>query len=230
MPGSYGIGQRGGERFLVVTAPRIRYIGFNELFRVSQRVPIEPGTTYTAYVVARAPEKTDLHIEVCEKLLLYPGDCRATPGILDRACSIVRWPSCVVFASSKRSCKVARRRFVGLAAGVTCSVPRPTVVADGLGGDDPNGPVVPVSGVCAWAAAAISRNAAAMKRITKTPLANQAAMARITAAASSTCSADTSRWVQARARCGPMTEIKTPSLAARRASSVASIPEAVVSI
>ncbi len=77
VPGSYGIGQRGGERFLVVTAPRIRYIGFNELFRVSQRVPIAPGTTYTAYVVARAPEKTDLHIEVCEKLLLYPGDCRA---------------------------------------------------------------------------------------------------------------------------------------------------------
>ncbi len=55
-------------------------------------------------------------------------------------------------------------------------------------------------------------------------------MARMTAAASATCSAETSRWVQARALCGPITEMSTPSLAARRASSVASMPDAVVSM
>ncbi len=77
-PGGYRMGQRGGERFLVVAAPRIAYIGFNEFFRVSQRVSVEPNATYTAYVVARTDAKTDLHIELCEKQLLYPADCRAT--------------------------------------------------------------------------------------------------------------------------------------------------------
>ena len=58
-------------------------------------------------------------------------NCRATAGILERACSSVRWPSCVVFASSNRSCRVAAGaamrggRGGGRGWRATCSVPRP---------------------------------------------------------------------------------------------------------
>ena len=76
-PGSYLVRQRDGETFLALTAPRIRYIGFNEYFRLSQRVAIQPHRTYTVEGFARTAQATYLHVEVCEKQLLYQIECKA---------------------------------------------------------------------------------------------------------------------------------------------------------
>ncbi len=73
-PGSYRIGSQGDNRFLILSGPE-RDVGFGELFRVAQRVsPVLRGR-YTVTLDVRAPRAVQLHVEVCEKHLLYHHGC-----------------------------------------------------------------------------------------------------------------------------------------------------------
>ena len=87
-PGSYHLAARNGETFLGLTAPKMRYLGFGELFRFSQRVSVKPGTTYTGTIQARAASGGNVHVELCERQLLYPSGCafaepKIAPGLDD---------------------------------------------------------------------------------------------------------------------------------------------------
>ncbi len=75
VPGSYRADRRDGERFLALTTPKMRYFSFDEFFRVSQRVSVRPRTTYVVTAQVRSPTPASLHIELCEKQLLYHGSC-----------------------------------------------------------------------------------------------------------------------------------------------------------
>ncbi|MEO8937891.1 MAG: hypothetical protein ABI277_12635 [Burkholderiaceae bacterium] len=81
-PGSYRIAYRNGERFLALTGPRLKYLGFGELFRFSQRVTVQPQSTYQVTMVARSSQAGGIHVELCEKMLLYNGSCIATDPAL----------------------------------------------------------------------------------------------------------------------------------------------------
>ena len=76
VPGTYSVGHRDGETFLALTGPRLRYTGFNEYFRASQRVSLTPNTPYAVTLEIRSQSPEMLHIEVCEKQLLYMNQCR----------------------------------------------------------------------------------------------------------------------------------------------------------
>lgn len=74
-PGSYRLTTRDGETFLALSGPKVKYLGFGELFRFSQRVSVKPQTQYRVDLRLRSPDDTSIHIELCEKHLLYPGAC-----------------------------------------------------------------------------------------------------------------------------------------------------------
>ena len=76
-PGRYHLGTRHGETFVGLTAPKMRYLGFGELFRFSQRVAVRPGTAYTVTLKARSAAAGSVHVELCERQLLYPTGCAA---------------------------------------------------------------------------------------------------------------------------------------------------------
>ena len=73
-PGSYRIDVRSDNRFLELLGPR-HDAGFGEMLRVSQRVPIVVGGQYSVVLDARAPRRAQLHLEICEKHLLYNAGC-----------------------------------------------------------------------------------------------------------------------------------------------------------
>ena len=82
-PGGYHLATRNGETFVGLTAPKMRYLGFGELFRFSQRVSVRPGTAYTVVLQARSAAAGNVHVELCERQLLYPSGCAAAePKIL----------------------------------------------------------------------------------------------------------------------------------------------------
>jgi hypothetical protein len=70
----------GDYRWLADGEPRLRLssgmhtLGFGELFRMSQRLPQAPPMLQLALKV-RAEKPAALHVEVCEKHLLYAGGC-----------------------------------------------------------------------------------------------------------------------------------------------------------
>ena len=74
-PGAYRLTQRNGERFVAIAGPRLKYLGFGELFRFSQRVSVRPGTRYLGTMRVRSAVLAGVHLEVCEKQLLYNGTC-----------------------------------------------------------------------------------------------------------------------------------------------------------
>lgn len=74
-PGSFHLRRRDGERFLALSGPRIRYLGFGELFRFVQRVDVVPDARYQLIVEGRSESATVVHVEVCEKQLLYHAGC-----------------------------------------------------------------------------------------------------------------------------------------------------------
>ncbi len=74
-PGSYRMAYRNGEGFLALTGPRLKYLGYDELFRFSQRVTVRPQTTYLVTMRARSAQQTPVQVELCEKQLLYHGAC-----------------------------------------------------------------------------------------------------------------------------------------------------------
>jgi hypothetical protein len=65
----------GGGAALVLTAGK-HLQGWGEMFRVSQRIAPPPAGPVQARLRARATEATELHLEVCEKQLLYVRACR----------------------------------------------------------------------------------------------------------------------------------------------------------
>ena len=75
VPGSYRLVTRDGETFVSLSAPKVRYLGFGELFRFSQVVAVRPGTAYRVRLQVRSLAAGAVHIEVCERHLLYPTGC-----------------------------------------------------------------------------------------------------------------------------------------------------------
>jgi hypothetical protein len=75
-PGSYRLDTGGDKPFLTLSGPRYP-TSFGDLFRVSQRVPARPGRYVLAFS-ARAPQDVRLHVEICEKHLLYTAGCGIT--------------------------------------------------------------------------------------------------------------------------------------------------------
>ena len=68
-PGSYRLAAEGGKTYLTLSGPRYP-TSFVDLFRVSQRVAARPGA-YVLTLSARAADSVRLHVEICEKHLLY---------------------------------------------------------------------------------------------------------------------------------------------------------------
>ena len=73
-PGSARIGAQDGERHLVLFGPR-REAGFGEVFRVAQQVSLVPGATYSVVLDVRSEKVARLHLELCERRLLYVEKC-----------------------------------------------------------------------------------------------------------------------------------------------------------
>lgn len=73
-PGTYRWMHDGTTAFVKLTGAR-HPVSFGDLFRVSQRLP--PGTQgpFSATITARAGAAASLHLEVCEKHLLYAAVC-----------------------------------------------------------------------------------------------------------------------------------------------------------
>jgi hypothetical protein len=72
-PGSYALAREGEASYLALSGPRYP-TSSGDLFRVSQRVVVRPGR-YTIAVDARAKHEARLHLEICEKHLLYSEHC-----------------------------------------------------------------------------------------------------------------------------------------------------------
>lgn len=90
MPGAWRIAsnetgehESSDNAFLQLVGPRYP-MSFNQLLRVSQRIGLNLTGPFSVKLRARAPEPVSLSLEVCQKHLLYPGDCAwghiAVPG------------------------------------------------------------------------------------------------------------------------------------------------------
>lgn len=77
-PGTWRILDPGGERFLRLGPPR-HLLGFGEMFRVTQAVPLDIRGPFTYRLRVRAPSDSVVRIEVCRKHLLYTEDCVIRP-------------------------------------------------------------------------------------------------------------------------------------------------------
>ncbi len=73
-PGSSRIGEQEGKRYLILSGPRHEG-SFGEMFRVTQQVQVTPGGQYSIDLDARAPESAQLHLELCQRHLLYVDGC-----------------------------------------------------------------------------------------------------------------------------------------------------------
>ncbi len=73
-PGGSHIAARGGKQYLVLSGPR-REGGFGEMLRVAQRVDVLPSRQYSVVVDVRATQAAILHLELCERQLLYVDGC-----------------------------------------------------------------------------------------------------------------------------------------------------------
>ena len=72
-PGDYRIKRDGDNAYLTLTGG-LHMNGFGEIFRVTQRIS-EPGKTPTVTARVRTAKDVNLHLEVCEKHLLYGQNC-----------------------------------------------------------------------------------------------------------------------------------------------------------
>lgn len=73
-PGTYSLLGEGGNPYLTLSGPR-HALGFHQLFRMSQRVAVAPGAAYSISLDTRSAHEVILHVEICEKHLLYPAGC-----------------------------------------------------------------------------------------------------------------------------------------------------------
>ena len=73
-PGDYRLQSQDGNNYLVLGGGKQQYMGWGEILRVSQRIRSPEGPVTVALRVRTAHE-LGLHLEVCEKHLLYNGAC-----------------------------------------------------------------------------------------------------------------------------------------------------------
>lgn len=73
-PGDYRLKSQDGNTYLVLGGGKQAYMGWGEILRVSQRIRAPQGPLTVALRVRTAKE-LGLHLEVCEKQLLYNGGC-----------------------------------------------------------------------------------------------------------------------------------------------------------
>jgi hypothetical protein len=71
--GSYRVAGDAGRAWLVVAGPR-HSASFGEMLRVGQWVRLAPGTQRVSLAV-RAYREAVLHVEICDRHLLYNGEC-----------------------------------------------------------------------------------------------------------------------------------------------------------
>jgi len=74
-PGTYRLLREGSTFYLRLTGPR-HPTSFGDLLRVSQRLPVGVSGPLRATVTARAEGNVALHLETCEKHLLYAHHCQ----------------------------------------------------------------------------------------------------------------------------------------------------------
>ena len=72
-PGTYAWQAQADDGYLALSAPGFP-LSWGDYFRVSQRIPAAPGP-YRVTLTARAQRKLVVHVEVCEKHLLYAIHC-----------------------------------------------------------------------------------------------------------------------------------------------------------
>lgn len=99
LPGSYHLNHRGGETFLSLSGPRIKYLGFGEFLRVSQRVDVQPNAHYVLTIEARSASPLALHVEICEKQLLYNAGCAFAVPVVPPG--LDKWKTLVVALDTK---------------------------------------------------------------------------------------------------------------------------------
>ncbi len=73
-PGDYRLGIESGNSYLSLSSGRQKMMGYGELFRVSQRVSV-PESPVLVRAKVRVSAPTSIRFEVCEKHLLYIGQC-----------------------------------------------------------------------------------------------------------------------------------------------------------
>jgi hypothetical protein len=73
-PGDYRLKTEAGNTYLTLGGGKQSYMGWGELLRVSQRMPAPRGAV-TVNLMARTLQPVNLHLEVCEKHLLYNAGC-----------------------------------------------------------------------------------------------------------------------------------------------------------
>lgn len=76
LPGGYALNSDDGVAHLTLSGPG-KPTGTRQALRLAQRIPIEPGQTYSVVLHLRARAPTYLLIELCEKNLLYTDRCAA---------------------------------------------------------------------------------------------------------------------------------------------------------
>ncbi len=73
-PGDYRLKNENGNNYLVLGGGQQKYMGWGEILRVSQRMRAPEGPV-TVDLRVRTASAISLHLEVCEKHLLYNGTC-----------------------------------------------------------------------------------------------------------------------------------------------------------
>ena len=86
-PGTYRINQENGNAWLSLVGAK-HPISFGDILRVSQRLPLNSQGPFEVDLKIRAKADVQIHVEVCEKHLLYVGACvigiaavKATNGV-----------------------------------------------------------------------------------------------------------------------------------------------------
>ena len=73
-PGDYRLKSEPGNSFLTLGGGKQRYMGWGELLRMSQRIHTPKGPV-NVVLMTRANRPVTLHLEICQKHLLYNADC-----------------------------------------------------------------------------------------------------------------------------------------------------------
>ncbi|MDR1996238.1 hypothetical protein [Azonexus sp.] len=74
LPGTYRLVHEGEGAWLSLVAPQ-HPMSFGDIFRVSQRLPLGTTGPFAVSLKIRAKNNVSLHVEVCEKHLLYVAGC-----------------------------------------------------------------------------------------------------------------------------------------------------------
>lgn len=73
-PGTYRLSREADNAYLTLSGPRYQ-IGYGEVLRVFERIPLGPAGRYHVEFDARATANANLIVGICTKHLLYPGHC-----------------------------------------------------------------------------------------------------------------------------------------------------------